>query len=68
MKSEKEVLILVELFYNFVISTLVGLFGVHLLNTIGVLFALDEIEFSTPSPVGDVPMGGRIAAPFSESL
>ena len=45
-----------------------GVFGVHLLNTIGVLFALDEIEFSTPSPVGDVPMGGRIAAPFSESL
>ena len=26
-----------------------GVFGVHLLNTIGVLFALDEIEFSTPS-------------------
>jgi AraC-like DNA-binding protein len=37
MKSEKEVLILVELFYNFVISTLVGLFGLHLLTKKGLL-------------------------------
>jgi AraC-like DNA-binding protein len=37
MKSEKEVLTLVELFYNFVISTLVGLFGLHLLTKKGLL-------------------------------
>jgi AraC-like DNA-binding protein len=37
VKSELEVLILVELFYNFVISTLVGLFGVHLLTKKGLL-------------------------------
>lgn len=37
MKSELEVLILVELFYDFVISTLVGLFGLHLLTKKGLL-------------------------------
>lgn len=37
MKIELEVLILVELFYDFVISTLVGLFGLHLLTKKGLL-------------------------------
>lgn len=37
MKSELKVLTLVELFYDFVISTLVGLFGLHLLTKKGLL-------------------------------
>ena len=39
-----------------------------MLNTISVLFALDKIEFSTPSVVATCALGGKIAAPFSESL